>query len=250
MEGTNVLDLPQAAAAAVTREPDAEKAPGFPLDWKTQEVVLKGGRFRHVLRRPTVDQLIKRDAELQSEIPLSKDGTIKLPDATATEETDARIYDELVESTDGYKEIVPVQHKAAAFHGMYIREIYVAEDCDIFGDEIRVVEETGRGFEADEKILHTFRQPTEEELRRYRRRTNNGTLKPGKRGRQTFVSASTLKTAIEHYDLWITSIYGVTVGGAGFSPDRKAVFVDAVDPLIKRQVVNEMVNELTGGLLD
>lgn len=220
----------------------------FPLDWETTVVKLKEGRFKHELRRPTSEEIFARDADLQREIPIAKDGSFSMPDPTANEDDDAKIYDLLVQNTDGYTGDVPVAHKAAAFNGLYVREIYIDDDADVFADQVTVLEEIGSGDDPDFTIEHIMRQPTEAELKRYRRRSSSGEVKPGKRGKQRFVSRSTLKNAVEHYDMWC-----VAISGARLKSDANAdaaALKAAVDPLIKRQVVQTLVEAVVGNLLD
>lgn len=220
----------------------------YPLDWDTTTVRLKEGRFAHTLRRPTPAEIFERDAELQSDIPIAKDGSFSMPDPTASEDVDAKYYDRLLVGADGYSSDVPASHKAAAFQGLYMREIYIDDEADPFADEVRVIEEIGQGDEPDWTIVHVMRQPTESELKRYRRRSSQGEIKPGKRGKQRFVSRSTLKNSVEHYDLWVQNVLGVRLDK---TPDADVpARVATVDPLIKKQVVGVLVDAIAGSLLD
>lgn len=222
----------------------------YMLDWQEAEIRLAKGRFSHTLSRPPADMMIAREDELQPEIPIAKDGSFALPDATAQEETDAKYYDRVVIKTEGYTGDVPVAHKAAAFQGLFRREIYLDPDCDIFGDEVTVLEEIGGGEEPDFTIRHILRQPAEAELKKYRQSTSGGRLLPDKRGRQKLVTSSNLRAAMRYYNTWLVRIEGATAGGSAFSPDKREEFVALVDPLIQRKVVGTLVDELTGGLLD
>lgn len=210
----------------------------YPLDWETQEVRLAEGRFVHTVRRPTVEEIFDRDRDLQSEIPIGKDGSYKLPDPTATEDVDVALYDKIVTAVSGYPGEVPASHKSAVITGLYRRDIDVEEGADIFADIVPIVEEIGTGDEPDFVIRHFMRQPTEDELRKFRRRNSAGEIKPGKRGRQRFVTKSSLRLAVEYYDLWLERIDGVKPADG------------QVDPLIKRQVVQTLVDAISGGLLD
>ena len=222
----------------------------YKLDWQDAEIRLSKGRFSHTLSRPTAEMIIAREEELQSEIPIAKDGSFTLPDATAHEETDAKYYDQIVVRTEGYKGMVPVAHKAAAFQGLFRREIYLDPDSDIFADEVTVLEEIGSGDEPDFIIRHTLRQPAEAELKKFRQSNSGGRLMPDKRGRQKLVTSSNLRSAMRYYSAWLVRIDGATVGEAAFSPDKLGEFAAQVDPLIQRKVVNILVEELTGSLLD
>lgn len=228
----------------------AVPAPGYKLDWQDAEIRLARGRFSHTLSRPAPEMMVAREDELQPEIPIAKDGSFALPDATAQEETDAKYYDRVVVKTEGYKGEVPVAHKAAAFQGLFRREIYLDPESDIFGDEVTVIEEIGGGEEPDFTIRHTLRQPTEAELKKCRQGSAGGRLLPDKRGRQKLVTSSNLRTAMRFYNTWLVRIEGATAGGEAFTPARRDEFVALVDPLIQRKVVSTLVDELTGGLLD
>jgi hypothetical protein len=220
------------------------------LDWQNAEIRLSKGRFSHTLARPTPEMILARDEELQSEIPIAKDGSFSLPDATAHEETDAKYYDQIVVRTEGYKGAVPLAHKAAAFQGLYRREIYLEPDSDIFGEEVTILEEVGSGEEPDFTIRHVLRQPEEAELRKFRQSNSGGRMMPHKRGRQKLVTSSNLRSAMRYYSAWLVRIGGATVGGSAFSPDKRDEFIAHVDPLIQRRVVNALVDELAGSLLD
>jgi hypothetical protein len=222
----------------------------YKLDWQEAEIRLARGRFTHTLSRPSPEMTIAREDELQPEIPIAKDGSFALPDSTAQEETDAKYYDRIVIKTGGYTAEAPTAHKAAAFQGLFRREIYLDPGCDIFGDEVTIIEEIGGAEEPDFTVLHVLRQPTEAELKKCRQGSSGGRLLPDKRGRQKLVTSSNLRSAMRFYNTWLVRIEGATAGGNAFSPDKRDEFVALVDPLIQRKVVTVLVDELTGGLLD
>lgn len=251
-ENDNILSLdrsgPAADAPAQVAPATAQSDGLYPLDWDTTTVKLKEGRFRHRVRRPTAEEIFERDAELQSDVPIGKDGSFSMPDPTANEDVDARLYDKLIIEATGYSGEIPAAHKSAVISGLYLRETAVPEDADPFADEVPVLEEIGQGDEPDFTIVHVMRQPAESELKRFRRRSSSGEIKPGKRGKQRFVTRSTLKNAVEHYDLWLARIEGARLDHTpGY--DQLAL-KNAVDPLIKRQVVQALVDAVVGSLLD
>jgi hypothetical protein len=243
------VEREQDAPATAGRMPALQPA-GYKLDWQDAEIRLAKGRFTHTLSRPSPEMMIAREDELQPEIPIAKDGSFALPDSTAQEETDAKYYDRIVIKTEGYTAEIPTAHKAAAFQGLFRREIYLDPECDIFGDEVTVIEEIGGGEEPDFTILHVLRQPTEAELKKCRQGSSGGRLLPDKRGRQKLVTSSNLRSAMRFYNTWLVRIEGAAIGGNTFSPDKRDEFVALVDPLIQRKVVTVLVDELTGGLLD
>ncbi len=236
----------------ITNEPVAD-APAsladkglYPLDWKEQEIKLGKGRSVTV-RRPTQDEIVKRDAELQKEIPVNRDGGFVLPDPTVNEETDAKYFDQI--KTAGVDDLWESQ-KAKIFNELYAREIYVDEAFEIGDETIPVIEEIGKGDEPDFVITHLMRMPTEAEVKLFRKKSAGGEMKPGKRGRQNFVSSSNLRTAMSFYQQWFVGIDGATVDGKTCATEGLNVFVAHVDPLIQRQVVNAVVERLTGKLSD
>lgn len=245
-------------ASATAREPAGQVVsagsqhsdPEYKLDWESIDLKLAKGRFVHTLRRPTVDEILARDKEIESETPIGRDGSFSLPDPTATEEIDAKYYDKIMIAVTGYPGEVPARHKAAAFNGLYRREIDLNDGTDVFAEEITIVEEIGTGDEPDFTIKHVLRQPTEADLKKFRQRSHGGELKPGRRGKSIFRPYSNLRLAITLYDQWLVSISGAQVGGKTFSADNRLEFLAAVDPLIKRGIVSTIVGEVSSGLLD
>lgn len=247
MTTENILDMPtQPVAKAPASLPVAG---AYPLDWETTKVKLGKGR-EAVMRRPTSLEILARDAEMQTEIPIGRDGGYALPDPTLNDEVDAKYFDLVKCEVTGYEGEMPEQHKAAAFRGLYEREIYVDEDFNLAQDIVPVLEEIGSGVEPDFTIVHVMRPPSESELKLYRRKSAAGEFKPGKRGRQRFVSQSNLKAAVSLYSQWLQEITGATVGGEVFTPELRDAFVNNVDPLVKRQVVNAVVDAYTAKLSD
>jgi hypothetical protein len=247
------LDLPPDAAGGIsgdTRDADRRvAAPAYKLDWESIEIDFGKGR-RHTLRRPTAAEVLEREAALAVEIPIGRDGSYQLPDPTANEAADARLYDTICTASEGYLGEVPEQHKSAAVNGLYSRDIYIDEEDDITGGDLRVAEEIGGGITPDVTIVHVLRQPTEGELKMYRRKTSAGELRPGRRGRQVFKSASDLRPAMTFYDQLLVRLEGATLGGTRTEELTAAEVAAAVDPLIKRSVTAAAVNAVTARLLD
>lgn len=232
-------------------EESVKTLPGrFPLDWKTQEIRLGKGRFTHTVRRPTIDEIFARDAELEAEIEIGRAGEYSIPDPTINDRVDAKFYDLIALGNTGYPDAVPTTHKAAVFNALYRREVELAEDATALDAEIAITEEIGTGPEPEFTVTHTLRQPSEEQIRRYRQRAAAGIITPGKRGRQIFKGRSILKPAVAFYDELVESITGATVGGQEYSADTRAEFLTAVDPLIKQAVVKKLFEAVNQSLLD
>lgn len=223
----------------------------YKLDWESIEVTLAKGRFTHILRRPTAEQILKREDDLQQEIPIRPDGSYSLPDPTLGEAVDAKLYDEIVVEAQGYTDAVWDVHKSHAVQAIYRREVELEEGADPFGEEIAIIEEIGSGDLPDFTVRHVMRRPSQSELDSYRRKSAAGSqIKPGKRGRQVLVTKSNLKHLIPFYDLWLVRVEGATVGGETFTDATRADFLAAVDPLIKRRVVAELAEAISAALRD
>lgn len=224
----------------------------YPLDWKTTEIRMGKGRFTHTLRRPTAEELFKREDRRQSAIPIAKDGSYGMPDPTLAEAANAELYDAICVEASGYTSDVPQLHKSLAVENLWAkREYSVPDDADVFGDEVPVLEEIGGDIDADFTVRHILRQPTEGELSRYRgRASQNIEIKPGKRGRQQLVSKANLRALAAFYDQWIVRIEGAAVGGRTWSGDARNEFIECVDPITKRAVVGTFIDKLTDELSD
>ena len=223
----------------------------YPLDWGTTDIKLAGGRFVHTIERPSAELMLEREDELDTEIPVGRDGSYSLPDATAIEEIDAKYHKMICVDNSGYGDHeIPTIHRAKAFQGLFEREIYVDEDCDIFDEEMTVIEEIGSGDEPDFTLRHKIVVPDEKELKKIRRLFNNGKLKPGKRGRQTFVQHSNLRTIMKYFAQYYAGTSGAKIGEQTYSPERRDEFIANINPLIQRSILKAVIEKLTGNLLD
>lgn len=224
--------------------------PLYPLDWEKSAVNLAKGRFSHVMSRPADDLILEREKELDFEVPINKDGSYSLPDATEQEAIDAKYAKKILVESKGYQSDPSEAHLAAAFQGLYQREIYLDEDCDIFGEELVIIEEVGAGDEPDFVMKHCLKAPDEKLLKTIRQKTNNSRVVPGKRGKQKFVQKSNLRWMMGFYEELFKTIEGATVEGAPYSEDKREIFLAFIDPFSKKEVMKVIVDELTGNLLD
>lgn len=237
--------------SAAGRELARKLAALYPLDWKTTEVALADGRYVHVVGRPDSAMILEREEEINQDIAIDKKGGYQLPNPTELEEIDARYYDKIkVEEAVGYKGEVPELHKATVFQSLLERNIYVAENCDVFGDEIRVIEEIGSGDEPDFVIEHTLRGASEAEVKAFRRKNNNRKVERARNGKQKLVQSSQLRPAMDFYDSLMTRLDGGSVGDQPYGDERRGQFLECVNPLVQRAVVKAYIEELTGNLLD
>ncbi len=218
----------------------------FPLDWLDMEIKL--GRFKHLVRRPTPQEIFERENRVSIEIEIDSDGSYCLPDPSADEEANTWLYDQIVLKTEGYNESnnIPAFHKSAVIQAIYRRDYFPAEENSPWDEQIAIIEE----FTDGSAVRHIFRQPTENELRQYRRKMQSGSLKPGKRGRQTFRMQPTLRSAADFYDMWLIKIENATVSGNSYDDNRRPEFLQFIDPLAKRAAVQSFANLILAALQD
>lgn len=223
----------------------------YALDLKTIEVTLADGRYVHVVARPSAEMILEREGEINQDIEIDKKGGYALPNPTELEEIDAKFYDRIVvtEAT-GYERAIPELHKATVFQSVLERNIYVAEGCDVYGDEITVIEEVGSGDEPDFVIEHKLRGATEAKVKAFRRKNNNRKIDRARNGKQKLVQPSQLKPAMDFYRSLMTGMEGAKVGDQAYSDDVRETFLAHVNPLVQRAVVKAYIEELTGNLLD
>lgn len=222
----------------------------YPLDWKTTEVKLGKGRFSQTLERPSNDLLVERSDDLAVEVPIAKDGSYSVPDATEQETIDAKYAEKIRVDQQGYNGNIPTAHSAAAFNALFQREIYVDPDCDIFGEEITVIEEIGGDDEPEFVIKHIIKTPDEKQLKNARQVFGRGRIYPDKRGRQKYVEKSNLRSAMRIYSEWLDRQEGSSVNNESFSAENRESFINETNALTQRKVVQVVVQELTGNLLD
>lgn len=229
--------------------PLAEKL--YPLDWKDTDVKFAKGRFVHNLSRPSAELMVERQDELEIEIPISKDGSYALPDEVEQEQTDAKYYERIKNSATGYGEReIPTVHKAKAFQALFLSEISVDEDSDIFDEEITIIEEIGSGDDPDWTLRHRITVPDEKEMKKIRQMFKNGRMAPDKRSRQKFVQKINLRKAMMYFAQCYVRTDGASVGGEKFSPERRDEFIVCINPLVQREILRVLIEELTGKLLD
>lgn len=193
--------------------------------------------------------MIERQDEI--EIPIAKDGSYSLPDEIAQEEIDARYYEKIKNSATGYVgREVPTVHKAKAFQALFLSEIFVDEEGDIFDDEITVIEEIGSGDDPDFTLRHRITVLEEKELKKIRQMFKNGRLAPDKRNRQKFLQKLNLRKAMMYFAQYYVWTDGASVGGKKFIPERRDEFIVSINPLVQREILRVLVEELTGKLLD
>jgi hypothetical protein len=148
--------------------------------------------------------------------------------------------------TDEQKERVKVDHKVAAVRGLY------SSVCEIeYGDEEQELDQAifgGQEWRVKQQIgqytlIHTLREPTEQERLKFNRTRVNTTNLAGAR-KQQYTTRTNLKAYAELYDAVIVKVEGGTVGGHEMS-DSRAVprdkFIAQIDPVYKQLVVQKFM---------
>ncbi len=210
----------------------------------------------HKLRRPTLEELIEWDkAQPYETIEVSKrENQIISDDFSAS----IRLWDKVIleiegysqkggdlswqEVTDAHRGKIPASHKWTAINGIY------RSSAKVEGDE-------SEGFSLDERewrvrqeigspsnpfvVVHTLREPTEMEARKYRRASSSTSFIRGAQKQHLKVTTN-LNAHVELYDAVIQS---VETGGQAVAPA-------SIDPLFKRQVVAALMDGVDAQLGD
>jgi hypothetical protein len=233
----------------------------YPLD-QTEfrvEIETKRGTCIHWLRKPTLEQLIAREAATISEREAYAPGeyTFTIDD----EKANAALWDKIALRVKGYRtssftadqeievtpEIaakIPSDHKLTAILGNYALsstlEETEEEGFNLDGEIYVIKQEIGVGETPAYTIHHTLRQPTEGERQTYKRKSVQTVLIGGSRKDKAKLITN-LRAATELYDNLFISIDGVS----GASDPKKQV-----DPLWKRSAIQALMNAFEAGLSD
>lgn len=235
----------------------------YPLDVTEFEInvqVKPGVVCVHKLRKPTLDELVKRE-ELSlyetEEIDKGQDKVI-----VDDERANVALWDKIAIAVQNYspdgewREVtpelaarIPGPHKVTAIRGLYSSTCEVissGEDLGYYnldGEEFIVQQEIGTNSEAPDYIVHhTLRQPTESERQEYRRRASSTVLVRGSKKTRARV-VTNLKAAVELYDKLFISADGFT----GVDADK---VLRHIDPIWKRQAVVALMQTFESSLSD
>lgn len=247
--------MTEATQAAVDIQPKR-----YPLTQTEFEVQISvGGKtLSHKLRRPTLAELVTRESESVTEVEEVSPGedAFHVEDKAAT----ARLWDKIRLQVKGYRtgdakpdewidvtpELaakLPADHKVAAVRALYLFRVEMVEDegdgFDLDGQEYDIRQLIGGDEDAPEYVIvHRLRQPTEQQRRDYERRASATTFSTGTKKRKMKFRAN-LKADVELYDALFVSLTGAT------PPDK-----GAVDPIVKRQVVQCLLGKISASVLD
>lgn len=250
--------------------------PAYPLDQTAAEIQLTrkisdtatDTLTHRFSRRATLAELLEREA--QSITELEEVAPNEDSFSSDSDIANARLYDKLIASIKGYKigaftkadwidatddikAKLPAAHKTAAIAGLYAWRCAVeADDSDGFnldGDTYVIRQTIGDEDDPAYVVRYTLRQPTEAERREYDRTAGKASqVNGGKKRKIRF--RTNLRADVALFDKLIQRIDGATIGGQTWGESEPGVFVAAIDPMAKRQVVNALLSSLSASLLD
>lgn len=143
-------------------------------------------------------------------------------------------------------------NKTAAIRAMYAHfcEVEREDEIGIGGDEWTVKQSIGmRRSDPDFVIRYRFREPSEAERRTYRSETTTITNSTGlKKPRQRV--RSNLKVYAQIFDALILDVEGGTVAGKPFRESDRAAFLDRIDQLYKRDILQTLMGALEADIQD
>lgn len=249
--------------------------PAYPLDQQEITVNIKAGGhvLSHKLTRPTLAQLIEREERT----PIQSVSVSETEEAIAGDSDDetanARLWDEIATEVKGYrlssepaevvnnwrttaelKKYVPPSHKSGAIRAMYQSSVDMEKD-DGEGFTLGEQEWTIRQTFGDPDfpaylIRHVLRTPTETERRDFRRKATEVRFGKGSR-KQTTKVLTKLKAYVEMYDLLFVSIDGATVNEHSYTSEgQRRPFLELIDPVFKRQIVDCLMKEFDARVSD
>jgi hypothetical protein len=220
----------------------------------------------HKLRKPTLQELMARDAaKPYRSRDVGNDEEEVMPDTSGRPEH--VLYDKLVLEVRGYSEEsaifenlsederakmlakIPTTHKSdvirAALDSIEAKVEYDENDSpEIFiwgeGNEVRVKCELGRG-DNPYVVTHTMREPSERQMQDYRNRATRFTIEKGTKKPVTKV-VTNLIPAVELYNALVVAIEGATYDGQPVDI-ANPTHLGAVDAYQKRAVVDALLKE-------
>lgn len=217
----------------------------------------------HKLRKPTLQELKERESQVKAEL-------VSVSNREEEEHTDeisanANLWRKLIVAVKGYREAsdwrelsdaekadMKVGHKSRAIRKMYLgTSLLESGDDDVsIGAEIWTVrQEIGPQGDPAFIVRHSLREPTEGEREKFRgsaRRTSYVRI-----AKKTHTKIKTsLQAYCDLYDATIISIDGATVGNRPLGAENRKVFLAAIDPLWKRQIIETLMETLEGQLSD
>lgn len=225
-------------------------------------------RVRHVLRRPTVKELLERDAaQPYRSRDNGEDVEEVLTDASVSP-ADVKLYNRLVLLTEGYRVVVadgqdkearksaldavPPTHKQSIVGAVlpvntkYVPEAMpegASDEAEVFvwGEGLTYKFESEVGANGAFKVTTVMREPSEAQMNSYRARSTHFFVEKGARQPVTRVTVD-LRPSIELFDALVESVDGFVVGGEAFDVKDK-LHLQLIDPYFKRSVVDQLMKQ-------
>ncbi|HEY6401144.1 MAG TPA: hypothetical protein VI479_07030 [Blastocatellia bacterium] len=217
----------------------------------------------HRLRKPTLEELNERESQIKYETIKINPKEIEVRNDQRT--ADANLWGKIVQAVKGYKDADDWRelsdeekskfngsHKSQAIQGLYAGQSKIEGDGDyvpIGPVEWTVRQEIGPNEEPDFVVRHILREPTEDERLRYNRIASSTRYVTGAKKEQAQVRTN-LKAHIEVYNALIQNIKGATVAGMEFEISDRKQFLDAIDPIWKRDVIQCLMTNLEAQISD
>lgn len=238
----------------------------FEITFNARPVSATPAWVTHKLRKPTLEELIEWEkGQTYETVEVSKrENQIISDDDAAT----GKLWNKLILSVKGYndtartdgaewhdltdeeKQQMRSNHKAAAIRGLYRSSCSIEDNSDsqsvsLSGDTWSIKQEIGS--QDDPYIVtHVLREPNEKEMRKFKQSAASTSFVRGAK-KQHIKVATNLKAYIELYDALINTVAGATVTGQS---GNTVPFVNAIDPIFKRQVISTLMEALDTQLQD
>lgn len=244
--------------------PQAAENAAYSLDVSEFEIQITSNSkvAVHKLRKPTLDELIKREEMSVYETEEIDKGQDKIN--VDYERANVALWDKIALQVKGYRTgsagpedwltvdpglaaRISGAHKSTAIEGLYSStcEVEQGEEdgFNLDGELFTVKQEIGPNrSEPDFIVRHTLRQPSESERQEYRRKASSTVLMRGSKKTKARVLTN-LKASVDLYDKLFVGIEGVT----GVEIGKELKFID---PLWKRQVVVALMQSFESSLSD
>lgn len=268
MADAALTNLPESTNSPATNETVSIEAllPMFELN-EPYEAEFRARRtdVYHKLRKPTLQELIARDAATpyrSRDVGNDEEEVI----ADTSGRSDVILYDKLVLEARGYSAEpllfenldvpeklaglakIPSPHKVDIIRAMFALEAKVEYDeeevPEIFvwgeGNELKVRCEIGRG-DNPYVVVHTVREPSERQIQDYRNRATRFTIEKGTKKPVTKVITN-LVPAVELYNALIVGIDGAVFNGQTVDVSNPT-HLGAIDAYQKRAVIDAVLKE-------
>lgn len=219
----------------------------------------------HRLRKPTLQELLDRESQSSYEMVElnSREEEVQADDDIAN----GRLWDKIALQIKGYKgaddwrdltEEEKAQmrpgHKTTAIRSLYagLCEVEAEEDGVSIGPDTWTVRQS-IGLNRDNPdfiVRHILREPTEAERSKFKRSSSSTSFVKGVKKTRVRVKTN-LRAYIELYDVLIEEIAGAVVNGhEAIGIASRVPFLNAIDPIWKRQIIQALMSTLEAQISD